>query len=347
MLSESLMARLSLILLVLQTVGVVFAIRTSRIQSGPRYLNSTAVCCTEVLKVILSALFLLRGSDSKQRADGVVMRCLCDWPQLLRVAIPCVLYTVQNNLLFLALSNLSGAEYQVTYQLKILSTALLSVMILGKRLSALKWVSLLVLTVGVVLIQRKDDAANAVVVGQRRALGIFAVLMACMTSGLAGVYMERLMKKTTSMWATNLQVAAISSVVALVGAFVQDGEAITRDGFFFGYSRHVCVVIVLQAVGGFIIAGVMKYADNLLKCFGNALSITISCIVSALWLGEFTPDRWFFVGTFLVLVAVALYAAPEKSSGSRAGANVPASATAEPSSAEGVSAESDAQKKRR
>lgn len=39
---------------------------------------------------------------------------------------------VQNNLLFISLSNLSGAVYQVTYQLKILTTAVLSVVILGK-----------------------------------------------------------------------------------------------------------------------------------------------------------------------------------------------------------------------
>lgn len=41
---------------------------------------------------------------------------------------------VQNNLLFIALSNLSGAVYQVTYQLKILTTAVLSVIILGKAI---------------------------------------------------------------------------------------------------------------------------------------------------------------------------------------------------------------------
>merc|ERR1719266_3108541 len=73
--------------------------------------------------------------------------------ELLKVSVPSLLYTVQNNLLFVSLSNLSGAVYQVTYQLKILTTALLSVVILGKALGPTKWVSLLTLTVGVAFIQ--------------------------------------------------------------------------------------------------------------------------------------------------------------------------------------------------
>jgi UDP-sugar transporter A1/2/3 len=56
-------------------------------------------------------------------------------------------------LLFIALSNLDAATYQVTYQLKILTTALFSVLMLGKRLDMLKWVSLLALMIGVCFVQ--------------------------------------------------------------------------------------------------------------------------------------------------------------------------------------------------
>jgi UDP-galactose transporter len=64
-----------------------------------------------------------------------------------------VLYTIQNNLQYLAVSNLDAATFQVTYQLKILTTAIFSVLMLGRTLSPRKWLSLLLLVVGVSIIQ--------------------------------------------------------------------------------------------------------------------------------------------------------------------------------------------------
>merc|ERR1711920_752040 len=87
----------------------------------------------------------------------------------------------------------------------------------------------------------------------------------------------------------------------------QDGDKIKADGFTQGYSPLVWGVILLQAVGGLVVAAVLKYADNILKCFGNALSIVLSCILSAVLLREFVPDLLFVFGTLLVLVATTLY----------------------------------------
>lgn len=69
-----------------------------------------------------------------------------------KLAIPSGLYAVQNNLLFLALSYLNAATYQVTYQLKILTTALFSVFILGKTIEKHQWFSLCMLAIGVALV---------------------------------------------------------------------------------------------------------------------------------------------------------------------------------------------------
>lgn len=60
------------------------------------------------------------------------------WKQALLLGVPAGLYTLQNNLLFIALQNLDGATYQVTYQLKIFTTAMFSVMMLGRKLDAVK-----------------------------------------------------------------------------------------------------------------------------------------------------------------------------------------------------------------
>merc|ERR1712232_692923 len=101
--------------------------------------------------------------------------------------------------------------------------------------------------------------------------------------------------------------AFIGAILAFIGAIAQDGTAIRADGFTQGYSWLVWAVIILQAVGGLVVAAVLKYADNILKCFGNALSIVLSCILSAVTLEEFVPDLLFVLGTILVLIATSLY----------------------------------------
>mmetsp|Transcript_40498 Transcript_40498/g.61163 ORF Transcript_40498/g.61163 Transcript_40498/m.61163 type:complete len:353 (+) Transcript_40498:132-1190(+) len=303
----------SLLLLVAQTVGVVFMMRLSRTSAttGPRYLNTTAVFFSEVLKMVCSYFFLCFEKGDIGTATSLVWQTFTGkFLELLKVSIPGLLYTVQNNLLFISLSNLSGAVYQVTYQLKILTTAVLSVIILGKALGTEKWCALFLLTGGVTLIQmpRGDAAATAHHAKGNQFVGLVAVLCACMTSGLAGVYLEKILKQSdTSIWLRNIQLGLIGAILGLAGCFMQDGEAIKKDGFLQGYNNQVLAVILLQAVGGLVVAAVLKYADNILKCFGNALSIVISCLLSASLLQEFVPDLHFLMGTVLVLSATSLY----------------------------------------
>jgi UDP-sugar transporter A1/2/3 len=45
-----------------------------------------------------------------------------------------VAYTLQSNLLFVALANLDAPTYQITYQTKTIFTALFSRLLLGRRL---------------------------------------------------------------------------------------------------------------------------------------------------------------------------------------------------------------------
>eukprot|EP00929_Paragymnodinium_shiwhaense_P102297 TRINITY_DN6549_c0_g1_i1.p1 TRINITY_DN6549_c0_g1~~TRINITY_DN6549_c0_g1_i1.p1 ORF type:complete len:389 (+),score=55.02 TRINITY_DN6549_c0_g1_i1:141-1307(+) len=301
---------ISLLLLVAQTITVAFTMRLSRTTTttdGIRYLNTTAVFFAELLKLLCSFIFLSYETSVSIAWSEVKAQEPND---CLKLCVPSVLYVMQNNLLFISLSNLSVAVYQVTYQLKILSTAVLSVWILGKSLSATKWAALFMLVVGVVCIQlprgdsteSKDDLPGSPVVG------LAAVLSACMTSGFAGVFLEKLLKQTnSSIWLRNIQLAFVGSVFGLVGCFLTDGEKIMTDGFLQGYTPLVWLVICLQAFGGLIVAAVLKYADNLLKCFGNALSTVLGCLLSATVLDEYTADALFIAGTMLVLNATAIY----------------------------------------
>ena len=43
--------------------------------------------------------------------------------ELIKLSVPSLMYTIQNNLLYFALSHLDPATFQVGYQVKILTTA--------------------------------------------------------------------------------------------------------------------------------------------------------------------------------------------------------------------------------
>ncbi|MCJ1274834.1 hypothetical protein MMC21_002632 [Puttea exsequens] len=70
-----------------------------------------------------------------------------------KLAIPASLYVLQNSLQYIAISNLDSATFQVTYQFKILPTAIFSVLLLKRSLSVRQWVSLALLMVGVAVVQ--------------------------------------------------------------------------------------------------------------------------------------------------------------------------------------------------
>ena len=87
-----------------------------------RYLNSTAVTLSEFIKFASSILAIYAGANSSGAAVHTVVRALFGSPdQLLRVAVPSLLYTIQNNIIYTSLSHLDAVTFQITYQLKILA----------------------------------------------------------------------------------------------------------------------------------------------------------------------------------------------------------------------------------
>merc|ERR1719324_1337702 len=144
--------------------------------------------------------------------------------------------------------------------------------------------------------------------GGDAALGFFAVLTACFTSGLTSVYLEKLLKQTTaSIWVRNVQLGGFGAVMALAVALSTDGVRIAEEGFTTGYSTRVHCVILNNALGGLLCAAVLKYADNVLRCFSTALSIILTCMLSFAVLEEFIPDELFVVGTALAIGATFMY----------------------------------------
>jgi len=190
------------------------------------------------------------------------------WYQMtwLWTTLKAMVYTIQNNLLYVAVTHLDAATTQVTYQLKILTTALFAVTMLHVRLTVMQWVSLVLLLIGVTLVQlppellsskctaaswiphftRLDKIFSAILAGpdlytifsegKRRdsIVGLLAVGAACLLSGFAGVYFEKILKKAqASIWVRNVQLGVFGVGLAFSYTLFQDGE-----GAYKAYPMH-------------------------------------------------------------------------------------------------------------
>ncbi|KAI9273701.1 UDP-galactose transporter [Sporodiniella umbellata] len=324
----------------------------ANVPSDELYLASTAVVMSEILKSAACLILLYFGFDahkrSPQRLISLLNRELIQkWRQTAKLAFPAGLYLIQNNLQYVAASNLDAATFQVTYQLKILTTAFFSVIILKRNLSKLKWVALFILTLGIALVNLPKGASaafisyitgNSTIISyataesdgnQSNLQGIVAVLTACLLSGLAGVYFEKILKAPpkpaeqeetknqddeedamaakNQIWIRNIQMSFFSVLLGMVfTVMIQDGVTIVEKGFFVNYTALTWVVIGIQAIGGLIVALVVKYADNILKGFATSISIILSSLVSV-WLFNFAFSGAFVLGATLVIYATYLY----------------------------------------
>ncbi|XP_068609598.1 CMP-sialic acid transporter [Brachionichthys hirsutus] len=286
---------------------------TRTVSSGDLYFSTTAVFITEVVKLILSLGMLTKETGGPVRLkNAVVEHVFCSPKELLKLSVPSVVYAVQNNMAFLALSNLDAAVYQVTYQLKIPCTALCTVFMLNRSLSRLQWFSVFLLCGGVTLVQWKPAEATKVQIEQNPLVGFMAIAVAVLCSGFAGVYFEKVLKSSdTSLWVRNIQMYLSGIVVTLIGVYVNDGDEVLEKGFFFGYTPWVCFVVSLASVGGLYTSVVVKYTDNIMKGFSAAAAIVLSTVASVILFG-LQITIFFASGAVLVCVSIYLYGLPKQ-----------------------------------
>lgn len=238
----------------------------------------------------------------------------------LKISVPALLYLIQNTLLYVALSNLSAPLFQVTYQAKLVTTAIVSVVMLNRKYSPKQWVCLVMLSFGValaVLGEQKDSApTSADRPKQSLAVGLAAVTVACFCSALAGVYFEFVLKNSTndtttgaarapvSMWMRNIQLAFFSIMIAVgQNAATPVSAADATKPYLHGFTPMVWSLVALQAGGGLLVAAVIKYADNVLKGLATGVSVVVATGFSAAFFATALSGQ-FSVGALLILVSV-------------------------------------------
>ncbi|GAA5976880.1 hypothetical protein JCM5350_007276 [Sporobolomyces pararoseus] len=276
----------------------------------------------------------------RRRRMGVIKMLMedvfgSDW---WKMCVPAILFALQNNLIYIAARNLSVPVFQITFQLKTLITALCAVLMLGRRLAVLQWISLATLGLGVAAMQigaihakandshgHGDHPASSAP-SMNYVAGVSAVVISCFSSAIAATYFELVIKKRpavppveevilvappqlkpVSLWIRNIQLSLFSSVFGLFVVLFQANDVhfwgmggLSLDfhglidpmqhwydpvlraghGFFEGFNEMAWVVILLQTVGGLLIALALKHADNVAKSLSLSLSIVFTFVLS-------------------------------------------------------------------
>jgi len=295
-----------LTVLTFQNCSLMMVTSYSRSLPGKKYLTSTAVLMGEIVKtvVVLGVLLYQHGFSGM----GVVIRDeICGKvKETSRYAVPSIFYTLQNNLWYYSMDNLDPVTAAVTSQLKVISTAVFSMLILTKQLTRIHWFALGLLMFGLVIMEMEFGEARESAGTGNYYLGLLSMVVACTSSGYAGVYLELLFKQlNANVWIANLQLQLFCLPAAAM-AMLSDFHGLREGGPFSGWSSITCLVVLLNALGGFIVSLTMKYADNILKTFAVSLSLVVNCLLSSAFL-DVTLTWQDTVGIALVISATIFY----------------------------------------
>ncbi|CAF3560667.1 unnamed protein product, partial [Rotaria sp. Silwood2] len=111
--SKAFMKDVSLVALILQNVLSILLLRYVRTRLGPCFINSTTVIISEVEKVILSIFLVINEESNTVAAFKLMYNKIIRQPNdTFKIVISALLYTLQNNLLFVAISNLDAPTFQ-------------------------------------------------------------------------------------------------------------------------------------------------------------------------------------------------------------------------------------------
>ena len=229
-----------------------------------------------------------------------------------------LIYGAMNILSFISLRNISAGTFTIFAQMKILTTATFSTLILKRSYSWTKWRSLFTLMLGVLLFSEpiwggifnnnsSSTYADVDGTGGNAFLGTIAVSIEVTLSGFASIYFEKVIKTDPlqlGIWERNFQLALSSVPVYLI--FIIGNGGGTSGGFFTGWSILAFSLSLLGAAGGLLVALSIKYGDSILKTLATTGAIVLTGVLDHVFLGgPLTPSM--IIAGLQVIISICNY----------------------------------------
>lgn len=293
-----------LVLLVLIYGSHAPLISLTKVDGHVPFSSSSCVVLIEFAKLMVSfATLVVTGNLSSLKASVSIVA-------VLPYAIPALLYAFNNNLVVIMQVYMDPSSFQLFSNLKIGSTALLYTFCLGKKLRRGQWFAVgLLVAAGVCHSytsldweQQNEDISNPGL--YITSWGLLLMLVYCFVSGLAAVYTERTLKSQhLPLSLQNLFLYAFGVAINLM-SHVTGGSG--QQGFLYGFSGLVWVIIGGQVTNGLLMSVIMKHGTGIMRLFVISSGMLVNGVLSW-WLLGIQLTHHFLFPVVLIGWAVYLY----------------------------------------
>mmetsp|Transcript_4734 Transcript_4734/g.8102 ORF Transcript_4734/g.8102 Transcript_4734/m.8102 type:complete len:349 (-) Transcript_4734:304-1350(-) len=271
------------------------------------YNSATVPFLAEVLKLFIS----LATIGISHLVGAKPLKMTMDWTVMVKYAVPSILYMIANNLSLEILKYLRPSTYQILGNLRIVTTGLLTVTLLGRSLARIQWVALIMMTVGAATSQL-GEGAEASKYSSNPLIGYALSFLLCLVASLAGVYTERVMKgNDDSIHWQNTQLYGFGVIFNIIRLSVDDAASAYHNGFWMitllhGYSTTTWLVVCNLAFSGLLVSFIMKYVDVIAKNFSTASAMFLTPI-AALPLFGHSPTLSLLLGAIIAALSLFLF----------------------------------------
>lgn len=276
-----------LLKIVIALCGLTWQLRSSKTQIGSSYTPLSSedkedLSTTEEKEWAESSIQTMPTPPARSSLSVMDLKTAVFNGNNLRVLFPAILFVCQNNLQIMSASYLDATEFQVLAQLKLVTAAICSVLMLKKKLNYQHWSCILFLFVGICLVQQGSSSSSSTSSAHAHTflIGFAAMLGACSFSGVASISMEYLLKNELGFWISNLILAVYSIIPASIPIFADTIQRGSFDPYRY-FTASVWLSIGLNAIGGVLVSMVMKYADNILKGFAVSAALIATLFVNS------------------------------------------------------------------
>ena len=284
----------------------------SKANVSPEADKVPLVMLCELLKMLVAIILLVTEGG----AEG--MEAIRKWTlrgSLTAGAIPAAIYAVQNVFIQKGMQHCSGLIFNLLNQTKIIFTAVMVYVFMGRRQSGKQVIALaMVLVVGVVLSLPENFMDLAEATNSENNVefwsGVMPTLAAALLSGVASGWSQRVMQGRARRHAY-LFSAELSffSAVYLLGKMIQGSggsfdAVFSRINVLISENPNVWIPLVTNAVGGIFVGQVIKYAGGVRKSFAVILGIITTGIAEWCWIGIPLSPK---IGICVPIVVVAMY----------------------------------------